>query len=184
MTLYPAPHCRKVGLVALAAGLLLAPSAKTWSGEPCAGKYHVLPLGPWPRHVAFNVPLLTTGAAGQVRAAALRAGLKQSGLQLNPASPIVLEFVFSVASSTTKEDVFTGLDWHPVDAELGSSLKDPSLQNSSLSITAIVNDGAHRRNIWVGTMHCTIKTDDGEELARDIGLSLGQAIVSSVSPYR
>lgn len=176
---------RIINLLALAAGLIaMEPMQRPWAGELCPGKYHVLPLRTWPSRVALNVPLVTRNAAGQSRAKALRAGLQQSGLHIDAATPLVLQLVFSVASSGDDEDVYTGLDWHRVDAEFSSSLKDPTLPNSSLSLTAIVNDSSSRRNILVATMHCTMKTDDSEALAREIGIDLGRAITSTIRPGR
>jgi len=172
------------GLLVLAAGMLVVRPIPAQAGAICSGKYHVLPLRAWPPNVALNVPLATNSAAGQTRAAAFRAGLQQAGVPLDTRSSIILQLVFSVSSSGDQEDVFTGLDWHRVDTEFSGSLKDPTLPGSSLSLTAIVNDSARRRNILVATTHCPIKTDDSEALARDIGAELGQVITSAIGAKR
>jgi hypothetical protein len=151
-----------------------------WSNALCAGKYHDTTVGTWPSNVALSVPLETTSSAGETRASVFRLGLQKSGIQLDGKSPIRLQLVVSVASSGNDDVVSSGFDWHRVDAALSTGLKDPALPGSSLSITAVVSDDGKHQNIWAATMHCIIKTDDSEALARDIGVDLGQLLSESI----
>lgn len=168
----------------LAAALCLILPASAWSSALCPGKYHDTVVGTWPSDVAISVPLETIGTAGETRAAAFRSGLQQSGIRIESKSPIRLQLIVSVASSDKEEVVNSGFDWSHVDAALSTSLKDPTLPGSSLSITAVVSDDDKHQNIWAATMQCTIKTDDSEALARDVGADLGQLMSGSIHASR
>jgi hypothetical protein len=150
------------------------------SGTLCDGKYHDVLASAWPGNMALNVPLETIGSVGGTRASVFRSGLQQSGIKIDSKSPIRLQLIVSVASSGSEEVVNAGFDWHRVDTSLGTSLKDPALRGSSLSITAVVSDDDKHRTVWAATMQCTIETDDSEALARDVGVELGQVLSRSI----
>ena len=171
-------NSRSLTLAAAVYHILLVPA---WSSSLCSGKYHDTAVGTWPPNVALSVPLETSGPAGDKRASVFRSGLEQSGIRVDSKSPIRLQLIVSVALSASEEVVNSGLDWRRVDTALSTNLKDPALPGSSLSITAVVSDDAEHRNIWAATVHCIIKTDDSEALARDIGVDLGRLLAQSIS---
>lgn len=167
-------------LLSIAVALYLTLPSSAWSGDLCSGKYRDTAMGPWPANVAFSVPLETVGAAGQTRASVFRAGLQQSGIRIDDKSPIRLQLIVSLASSGNEEVVSSGVDWNRVDTALSTSLKDPALPGSSLSVTAVVSDDDQRRNIWAATVNCIVHTDDSEALARELGVDLGRLLSESI----
>ena len=164
--------------IAFSFGLIFPVPA--WSSALCPGKYHDAAVNAWPGNVALNVPLETTGSAGETRASFFRSGLKQSGIRIDSNSPVRLQLIVSVASSGNDEVVNAGLDWHRVDTALSTSLKDSALLGSLLSVTAIASDDGKHEIIWAATLHCTIQTDDSGALAHEIGVDLGQLLSGSI----
>jgi hypothetical protein len=180
------PHAKSSGssfmvsTLTLSAALNLMSPVSVWSSTLCPGNYHDVAMAAWPSNAALNVPLETIGAAGETRASVFRSGLQQSGVRIDNKSPIRLQLIVSVTESGNDEVVNPGFDWHSVDTALSTSLKDPALPGSSLSITAVVSDDGRHGTVWAATMHCIIKTDDSEALARDIGVELGQLVSRSI----
>lgn len=164
----------------VATALCLMLPASAWGGALCPGKFHASAVDHWPANIALSVPLETTGVAGETRASMFRSGLEQSGLRIDGKSSIRLQIIMSVASSGNDANVYPGLDWTSIDTALSTSLKDPALSGSSLSITAVVSNDNKHQNVWAATMQCVVATDDSGALARDIGVELGRALSDSI----
>ncbi len=180
----PPSQLRRLGPAYAAAILTLAVAAPAEASNLCAGDFLTSQVHPWPTGVAFNVPLREASATSKARSQAFRAGLQTAGIALDPQGQATLNVVFSISPGrnpkpgAAKAGIYNDMEWRPKSAP-GSAANDPSLAGNSLNLTVIVSDNRAYQQLWIGSLTCTVNTADTEALARDIGVTLGKALIGA-----
>ncbi len=149
----------------------------------CTGQYQTSQLYPWPAGVTFNPALQGNDENSKSRVAAFEDGLRAGGVTVDDTSSYAMQVVFSFlpgrGGNTDTADVYPDLQWNSAHGRSAGIVR-PQLVGQMLNLTIIVTDNNAYRQMWIGTMQCTIRSADTAVLARDVGEGLGRTLAASL----
>jgi hypothetical protein len=156
--------------VLLAAALLGISGAPAWAGDACSGTYST--------SVMQRVPLpmtLTFMQTGENRKLAQRFldGLRSEGGQVDPASPLRLNLVFTIttpAAGPMQGQSYNNFSW----ADQNGQFADISA--GIVNVTAQVMDITSYAYVWVASAQCIVKVRDGGAVAAELGALIGRTL--------
>lgn len=177
---------RRAGLAAAALtalGILVSGATDARAASSCVGQFQTSQLYPWPGGVSFSPALRPSDDYSQARTQAFISGLQQGGVTVNDTSPFAMQVVFSFlpgrSANTDKTEVYPDLQWNSAQGR-SSNLVRPGLVGQILNLTIIITDNSAYRQMWIGTMQCTIRSADTTVLAHDVGENLGRTLAASM----
>lgn len=169
----------RTGMMAAVAAVGLAGTAQ--AGPLCPGQYQVAQLYPWPAYTSFKAEMLAGDDSSRQRMSAFDQGMQSGGITITQDGTMSIQVVFSILAprSSTGGGVYNDLNWRPPAAG-GGSLNNPKMVGSTLNLTVIITDRTQSRQMWIGTMQCTLKSGDTLAVANDVGQGLGQILSKSI----
>ncbi|HTW27364.1 MAG TPA: hypothetical protein VME92_09575 [Acetobacteraceae bacterium] len=171
-------HLGRAGLIL--AGLVAA-SGPAVAMRSCRGALDTSTMVVLPRHLAVSLQLqpVTHTAQADQAVAAFASGLEAAGVSVDPQSTLRLSMALSIYPPTipgTNQPASTGnfSDFHWMGTT--ASLPGGSPLGAKLDAAVLVLDSVGAQFAWIASISCTVETDDGLALARDIGYRVGQAM--------
>jgi hypothetical protein len=158
----------------LAAALLASAPFPALAGPACTGTFSTSSLQPikMPATIA-----LANAPENPSLANPFLDGLKAAGVTIDPASPLRLDLVFTLAtpaSGSLQGAVYNNLTW----ADEGGGSVD--VNASRIDLMAHLVNTSNYSYVWIATAQCTVKVQGGGAVANELGRFIGRTIGKDV----
>jgi hypothetical protein len=172
---------KRVALFAAALLAAIATGAPARSASVCTGVLRASLVHPMPTPLTIGTERDLDDLANPGLARRFADGLQRAGITLAQPGSATLSVAISVTSrnSGVASGTFKGFSWMN-GAPLSSGKNMPGIRGAALSISAIVTDNTAIAQSWVGTLDCTVQTDDPDTLAEYIGNAIGRTIGKNI----
>jgi hypothetical protein len=171
--------------IVLAAFLACAGQADAKPEGSCSGNLRAALVDPLPKPLILGASKRISDTANPELTRRFVDGLRDAGLTISEQPNATLSIAVSVVpgkSSRVRGGAYQGFEWMSGAPVQGDASHD--IRSAMLSISATVVDTATASQSWVGTIDCTIRTNDPGGLAEFIGKTIGSAVGRNVSDRR
>ena len=161
-------------LSAVAMALLIASIPAAQAAGVCSGTLSGSPLRPINRPVVVSMEHRIDSTANPELAKQFLTGIQSAGVSVVPTGQGTTKLDLSFLLRGKQKGTYRDLTWmrgSPASGEMKSSL-----QGSHLKVTIYARDAASLSLVWIGTIACTVETDDMGALAEGLGAAVGRSM--------